>query len=166
MKLFAKLLIAILFIAMLLPFTILKDDGGDTLMSFSDFSWPEFSLFAPFDGDKPAKTASDLAGRGVFYQWYDAEGNVQFTTDPPPAGVEYIVKEYDSNTNVIRAVKLPSVDEGSLDGDKSVSPVSPAEPEEIGSPYSQEAIKKLFEDSKNIEKMLKERLQRQEALLN
>jgi hypothetical protein len=47
MKLFAKTMIAALFIAMLLPFTILKDDSGNTLMSFSEISLPDFSM--PFD---------------------------------------------------------------------------------------------------------------------
>ena len=53
MKLFVKLMLALLVLALLLPFTILKDDHGNTLMSFSDFSlsdvkMPDFSM--PDDG--------------------------------------------------------------------------------------------------------------------
>ena len=44
MKLFTKIMIAVLFIALLLPFTILKDDSGDTLVSFSDLSFPDLSM--------------------------------------------------------------------------------------------------------------------------
>ena len=42
MKLFVKLMLAGLVLAFLLPFTLLKDDQGKTLMSFSDFSLARF----------------------------------------------------------------------------------------------------------------------------
>ncbi len=166
MKLFAKLMIAVLFIALLLPFTILKDDKGDTLISFSDLKWPEFLLPGLGDSGEFGNPIEGLDGRVVFYQWYDAEANVQFTTEPPPDGVEYTVKEYDPNTNVIQAVKLPGSERENGDDKGSSAPAASAQSQEIGNPYDPEAIRKLFEDSKNIEKMLKQRLQRQEALLN
>jgi hypothetical protein len=127
MKLFAKLMIAVLILAMLLPFTILKGPDGKTLLSFSDFSLPDFNLpdFNLPDMpkmpsvDMPGASDGDLAGKDLFYKWYDADGNVQFT-----------------------------------------------KPEDIGNPYSQESIKKLFEDAKNIEKLLNQRAMDQESALN
>ena len=165
MKLFAKTMIALLVIAMLLPFTILKGRDGSPLMSFSDLSFPSFSLpdmpKMPRAGDL-APSAGDLSGKDIFYQWYDAKGNVQFTSEPPPDGVEYTVKGFDPNANVIQAVEpLPA--EG--DEPAAISEVRPSD-DDIGNPYSQEAIEKLFKDAQNIEKMLNERLKQQEAFAN
>ena len=102
MKLFAKTMIALLVIAMLLPFTILKGRDGSPLMSFSDLSFPSFSLpdmpKMPRAGDL-APSAGDLSGKDIFYQWYDAKGNVQFTSEPPPDGVEYTVQAQTRSAN-------------------------------------------------------------------
>ena len=109
-----------------------------------------------------APSAGDLSGKDIFYQWYDAKGNVQFTSEPPPDGVEYTVKGFDPNANVIQAVEpLPA--EG--DEPAAVSEAKPSD-DDIGNPYSQEAIEKLFKDAQNIEKMLNERLKQQEAFAN
>ena len=115
MKLFVKLMIAILVIGMLLPFTILKDDDGDTLASFSDISLPDFSMpgFSmpkmPKFSEPSIEPASDddLTGKDLFYKWYDADGNVQFTTEKPADGIEFTIKGFDPDANVIQAVKIP-----------------------------------------------------------
>ena len=167
MKIFAKLMIAALVIALLLPFTLLKDDSGNTLMSFSDFNLPDFSLpdlpKLPSTKDL-APSVDGMGGKDIFYKWYDADGNVQFTTEPPANGIEYTIKGYDPNTNVIQAVEMPRVES---DGEDS-NPVKqkPADPVADENPYSPESIKKLFEDTKNIEKILNQRLQQQEAQVN
>ena len=114
MKLFVTFMIAVLFIAMLLPFTILKGRDGNTMMSLSDIELPDFSLPSmPSMPKLPKLTGSsepvpaddsDMTGKDVFYKWYDNEGNVQFTTEPPADGIEYTLKGFDPNTNVIQAV--------------------------------------------------------------
>jgi hypothetical protein len=152
---------------MLLPFTILKDDSGDTLMSLSDISLPDLSMpdmpkisdakmSAPLDGD--------LSGKDVFYKWYDSDGNIQFTSEPPPEGIEYTLKGFDPDTNVIQAVKAPPKESGSDESTPAQS--KSTDPEVIGIPYSQDSIKKLFEDTKNIEKLLQQRLQDQDSQIN
>jgi hypothetical protein len=171
MKLFAKLMIAVLFIAMMLPFTILKGPDGKTLMSLGDIELPDFSLpkmpdFPSFSGSSTPVPSdeNDLSGKVLFYRWYDAEGNVQFTTEPPAGGIEYTVKGFDPDTNVIQAVTLPP--EETRVTEEGGSDQETAAPEDIGNPYSQESIKKLFEDAKNIEKVLNQRLKDQESALN
>ncbi len=166
MKLFAKLMIAVLFIAMLLPFTILKDKNGDTLMSFSDLSLPDFSLSGlPDMPDAGEITPSiDLGGKDVFYKWYDADGNLQFTTEPPPDGIEYTAKGFDPNANVIQAVKLPQPETEA--GETAAAQEPSSGTDGIGNPYSPEAIEKLFKDAKNIENILNQRMKDQEAVLN
>ena len=164
MKLFAKLMLALLVIAMLLPFTVLKDDSGKPLLSFSNLSLPDFSL--P-DFGKVEKLAPGgglgASNEVLFYRWYDAEGNVQFSNEPPPAGIEYTVKGYDPEANVIQAVKP----EATTDAPRPAAE-SDAEQEsgKIANPYSPESIEKLFEDAKNVEKLLNQRFEQQEQVLN
>lgn len=163
MKLFAKFMIAGLFIAMLLPFTILKGPDGKTLMSFTDIDLPDFSLPSlPKLPDASSMSSSNdsLGGKDLFYKWYDAEGNVQFTTEPPAEGIEYTVKGFDPDTNVIQAVELPQEE-------PEPDETPPAKnSEESGSLYSREGIEKLFKDAKDVEKLLNQRMKDQESALN
>ena len=144
MKLFAKLMIAGLVIAMLLPFTFLKNKEGGTLLSFSDISLPDFSMpeLPKLPNARDITPAIDgLDGQDIFYKWYDAEGNVQFTTEPPADGIEYTVKGFDPDANVIQAVKVPP--KASRSGETS-SAEKTSSAEDIGNPYAQESIKNLF----------------------
>ncbi len=168
MKLFAKLMIAVLFIGMMLPFTILKGPDGKTLMSLSDISLPDFSMpkmpkfSQAFKGSEPIPgDDSNLSGKDVFYQWYDAEGNLQFTSEPPAQGIEYTVKGFDPNANVIQAIKAPQEqDEAETDEQKS------AKADDFGNPYSGDSIKKLLDEARNVEKLINQRLKDQESALN
>ena len=169
MKLFAKLLLAALVIAILLPFTILKNDQGKPLMSFSSFSLPDFSLpdfsMPDLSGLTPSdQLTSSSSGTVNFYKWYDAEGNVQFTTEPPPDGIEYQVKGFDPNANVIQSVKLPEVETEEREAPVA-SETGSAKPG-LANPYDVDTIKKLFENTENIEKLLSERLGNQNSTLN
>ena len=158
-----------------MPFTILKGPDGNTLMKFSDFglpdlpfelpgfTLPEVSTIAP-SGETRLQTAEELRaaddnlkGKDIFYQWLDSDGNIQFTSEPPPDGVEYTVKGYDPDANVIPSVKLPA--KKKTDGEPSGG--SELKGGESVNPYSSESIKKLFDDAKNIEKMLQQRFKDQ-----
>lgn len=165
MKLFAKLMIALLVIAMALPFTVLKDDSGKPLISFSDLKMPDFSLpdFSEVEQLAPGIDSAD-SGKSLIYEWYDSAGNRNFSSEPPPEGVEYTVRGYDPDANVIQAVKLPEQAQPEEPAGGDTEPVT--EPGEIGNPYSAEKIDKLFEDARNIEKLLNQRLQQQEQAFN
>ena len=168
MKLFAKFLLAALVLGLLLPFTILKDDQGKTLMSFSDFSLPDMSLpdMPSFDGvSKLTPSSSDIGGKSIFYKWYDAEGKVQFTTQPPPDGIEYTVKGYDPNVNVIQSVKVPEAEPAGTGETTATSESTGAQPG-LANTYDADAIKKMFEDTKNIEKLLNQRYENQNSTIN
>lgn len=169
MKLFAKLLLAALVLAVLLPFTILKDDSGNTLMSFSDFSLPDFSLPSVSDKLPDVKQITPggnlLQGEDTVYQWRDDDGNLHFSTEPPAQGIEYEVRRFDPDANVIQSVKLPSGQKAEKAGGNRDAAVS-AEPAEIGIPYTGESIQKLFEDARNLEKLLGQRFDDQEKAIN
>ena len=168
MKMFYKVLFALVVLAILVPFAVLKNDAGKPLMSLSSFSLPDFSLpEAPLPEMRSLSSSkvpveaddSDLSGKDVFYKWRDAEGNLHFTSEPPPEGVEYTLKGYDPDANVIQSVEPESVVIEAETEAATQASAQTREPGDIGNPYSQESIEKLFKDAKNIEKMLNERLQ-------
>ncbi len=166
MKLMWKLLLTVLVISLLLPFTLLRDDTGNTLLDFSNFKWPDWRkstkiILNAFESSDPTPESVD-----IIYQWVDAEGNIQFSNTPPPEGIKFSVKNYDPELNNIQSVTSKT---GEVNG--SVVPINdPPEnkfttTEDLGSPYSADGIEKLFEDANNIEKLLNQRLLKQEAAL-
>jgi len=162
MKLFVKLMLALLVLAFLLPFTLLKNDQGNTLMSFSDLSMPDFKLPQLSNGKElmPAQVGSGTMD--TFYKWYDPKGNIQFTSEPPPDGVAYTVKQFDPDTNVIQAVHLPveaAAEPAPAPGGENSSQVSL-------NPYDSKGIEKLFEDTRNIENLLNQRTQNHNDIIN
>ena len=170
-------MLAGLVLAFLLPFTLLKDDQGKTLMSFSDFSLGDFNLpgfsLADFNlpdilgDDRLLSTDGGGSREDIFYRWNDAKGNVHFTTEPPPDGIEFSVKGYNPDANVIQAVKLP-------DEPVAEPPATVAEPasadkssaQDIDNPYNKNNVQKLFDDSNNIEQLLNQRLNNQNSVIN
>ncbi len=162
MKLFVKLMLATLVLAILLPFTILKNDQGKPLMSLKGFSLPDLPSFKTTTSLTPASVKA--GGKDIFYKWYDSEGNVQFTTEPPADGIEYTVKGYDPNTNVIKAVEVPK--EEVARQDPVVISDGSAEGQQELNPYDSESIQKLMVETKAIEKLLNQRFENQNSALN
>jgi hypothetical protein len=168
MKLFVKLMLALVVLALLLPFTVLKDDTGNSLMSFSDFSMPDFKmpeLPGMPSGKSLVPSVNGSAGMDVFYKWHDAEGNVHFTTEPPADGVDYMTKEFDTDANVIQSVDMP-VQETIREKPPTATQGEVSSKSEQPNPYDTDQIKKLFEDTENIEKLLQQRTENQNSALN
>ena len=174
MSLFVKLMLAAVVIALLLPFTLLKDDQGKTLMSFSDFSLPDISL-----PDISIPDMSDLmsskklvpsnissGGKDIFYQWNDAQGNVHFTSVPPADGIEYMVKGYDPNTNVIQAIKKPTEPDPLESAPNASDPWAGGSTPSLDSAYNPDNVQKLINDTKNIENLLNQRYENQNSTIN
>ena len=164
MKLFGKLFIAVLIIGILLPFTILKGSDGKPLMSVSDLKLPKLSTpdlpkLPDLGGKNDSASVND---NNVIYKWTDAEGRVQFSSSPPPEGIEFTAKGYDPNTNLIQAVKIPT-EEVELKSEETGSGKDVTSLDDISDVYSPEKIEKLFNDAKNIEKLLNDRLKNQSA---
>ena len=182
MKLFYKLVLAALVIAFLLPFTLLRDEEGKTLMSFSslkmpDFKAPDISLpdikmpdfkMPDMSGSKQLIPSDDGQGRqDIVYRWNDSAGVIHFTTEPPAEGIPFTVKGYDPNTNVIQAVKLPEVEtpaqpiaiDATDTGEQESSP-------DLDNPYNQKNIQKLFDDSRNMQQLFDKRFESQNSAIN
>jgi hypothetical protein len=167
MKLFAKLLLAALVVAMLLPFTILRKDDGTTMLSFSDFKLPDFSPPALPElpkVDSITDSVGTSGGQVTIYEWRDSEGNIQFTNEPPPQGVEFAIRQFDPNANVIQSVQLPT-EEPEPAASETQQPQAPGAVE-APSPYSPESVKKLMDDAKNVEKLLNQRFQNQQTAID
>ena len=172
MKLFKKLVLAALVIALLLPFTLLKDEEGKTLMSFSSFSLPDLKMpdlkVPDMPGSKQLDTSVDDQGRrDIVYRWNDREGTIHFTTEPPAEGIKFTLKGYDPNANVIQAVKLPEIEEPAqpLTTDATASSEQNSSPD-LENFYNKDDILKLFDDSKNIQQLLNQRFDYQKSAIN
>lgn len=135
MKLFVKLMMFMLVLALAGPF-IMKGPDGRPLMSLKDLSLPDFSL--------PGKAPEQLSGKeqeawiawtdeqaapkepkvyvidpssqepvtakaGVFYRWKDGNGVWQFS-NLPKAGTPNIVVETDPNANVLQSLSAEKID--------------------------------------------------------
>ena len=165
MKLAWKLLLAVIVIGILLPFTLLKDDDGAPMLKFSELKWPDWRK-----ATKKIPRAIDPSEPGVenpdtIYQWSDAEGNMQFSNSLPPEGVEFTVRNYDPNLNVIQSVNVKPGEEESQEKEDVEAKKEMTASDDLGSLYSAEGIEKLFKDANNVEKLLNQRLQNQEAIL-
>jgi hypothetical protein len=173
MKLFTKMLIAVLVIVLLLPFTLLKGKDGSAMLNVMNLNSPSISLpelsmpdFLSLDlpglaGRISSSDDESPTGKDVIYKWTDANGNLQFSNNGPPEGVEYTLKGYDPNLNVIQAVETRATSPEAVLEFESKKKVTSAK--DIGSPYSIEKIEKLFEDANNIENLLNQRMEHQAA---
>ncbi len=173
MNLFIKLLIAILVISLLLPFTFLKDEHGNPMLSVRDLKFPSVTLpelsMPDFLSSAMPKLPGGVRGsdgelldrKDMIYKWTDADGNLQFSNSQPPEGVVYTLKGYDLNLNVIQAVEAQATGSGEVSGSQAKKKITSAK--DIGSPYSVERIEKLFEDTNNIENLLNQRFNNQAA---
>lgn len=156
MKLFIKLLIAALVLAVFLPFTILKNKDGRPLMSLDKLKAPDLSM--PKLPDVDATTGSKR--KDIIYQWRDAQGELHFASSPPAEGIQYTAKGYDPNANLIQSIEVKHEEP---ENTVSESPIR--KPADIGNPYSPENVEKLINDAQNVQKLLNDRMKQQEALL-
>lgn len=160
MKFFVKLLIALLVLAVLLPFTVLKGKDGSPLMSLDDLKLPDLSLPEVPDSIGIPEVGSAINRTDVIYQWRDAKGELHFTSTPPAEGIEYTAKGYDPNANLIQSIDIEHTEASKQEVQESQVKT----PSDIGNPYSPEKIQKLFDDARNVEKLLNDRMKQHEAL--
>ncbi len=160
MKLFGKLLITALVLAILLPFTILKGKDGKPLMNFSKIKAPDISMPSMPDAVKKVDIKATSTSKDVIYKWRDEKGELHFSSTPPPDGIKFTSKGYDPKTNLIQSVKVKEQQPEKTEKKPEIKKVS-----DIGSPYSPAKVEKLMKDAQNIEKLLNDRVKKQEALL-
>lgn len=160
---FYKLMIALLVIAGLAPFTFIKGKDGKPLMSFSDIKMPDSSI--PDIKLPDLETKDNAVQDGTVFKWKDQNGIWQFSSEPPPKGLEFSSTVYDSNMNVIQAVETKRTE-----AKKNMLEIEDKEPTKdvpgITDAYSPEKVEKLFDDAKNLDKLLGDRVKEQNEILN
>jgi hypothetical protein len=159
MKLFVKLMIAAVVLAVLMPFTFLKGKDGNPLMSLDRLKAPELSM---------PQLAGDNISRGtgredIIYQWRDADGEINFTSSPPPEGIQYTSKGYDPDTNLIQSISVKEEQSEILETPAAATQIK--KPADIGNPYSPQNVEKLINDAQGVQQVLNDRLKQQEALI-
>ena len=125
-------------------------------MSLDKLKAPELSM-----PKLPGGEISAGSGRtDIIYEWRNAEGELHFTSSPPPEGIEYTVKGYDPNVNLIQSIQVKHEE-------PEKTPVEPQlkKPADIGNPYSPQNVEKLINDAQNVQKVLNDRLKQQEAMI-
>jgi len=125
-------------------------------MAFFDKGTSEFNKLK---AKAPKNLSSVVTDEKVqVYKWRDEHGVMQFSNVPPPTdrNAEQVV--LDPNSNLMQAVKVP---------EKAPEKESPknAGQAKMPNPYSVKGVKKVMEDVRGVEDMLKQRQdQQQEAL--
>ena len=149
-------------IAAVLSFTIFKGEDGKPLLRFSEFKVPEIELADFPSMSLPESwwtTGSELPRAEItIYKWTDVEGNLQFSNSPPPEGIEYTVKKYNPNENVIPAVSTDSSNAGQLLNKSS-------QDGDFGGIFPPGVIEKLFKDANNVDKPQTDRKNNLDAVL-
>lgn len=156
MKFFAKLMLAVLLIAIALPFTLLKGKDGAPLMSIDKVKMPELAM--PEMPDLDFSLPGNKPEPDTVYKWQDAQGIWQFSSTPPPQGTGYTVQTYDPNANQIQAVEAS----------KGITTPAQQKNQETPKPtdvYSPGGVKQLIENAQQLQQTLNERNQQQQQLL-
>jgi hypothetical protein len=88
------------------------------------------------------------------YKWRDKNGVMQFSTTPPPGLANTEQLELNPNSNLMQAVKSHIKEEQNL----VVQAESP-------NPYTVQGMKKVMDDARGVEELLRKRQQEQQSMI-
>ena len=115
------------------------------------------STFESLKAKAPANLTNVVTDEKVqVYKWRDKNGVMQFGNTPPPSVRNAQLVELNPNSNVVKAVKVPVVEE------KPVASSAVEQP----SPYSVKGMKKVMDDAKGVEQMLQQSHDQRSKALN
>lgn len=126
---------------------------GKTPFDSSDMKVPDLSFSSPKLDD-----INPLSDSNKVYKWVDENGVTQYSSEAPPESVKSKILDIDPNVNVVQGLKLEEDDTEEI-----AQTQTNALPQ--GSVYNPQAIKKLMDDAKNVQKKLNERYKEQENAL-
>ncbi len=154
MKLMLKLMLTLLVLAVVLPFTPLMP-GGKPLMALSDIRWPDIEMPRLPGIDVPS-LPEETGRTQLFYRWKDAEGNIHFSDKAPKGRVDDLsTVEVYPDANLLPAVDVKPAEKAAP---VEKQPVTPKK-QEAEHPYSPETVKKLFDDVNQIKTQAEKRNQ-------
>ena len=117
--------------------------------------------------DSVQETATPGSVKQTIYKWTDTDGVLQYTSEPPPEGISAEIVKVDPNANLIQAVKAPEPEQEavSVAAAPTETEKTPAGPD-IPFPYTPEQIKKTMDDAKNVQKMMNDKADKQQQILD
>lgn len=156
-----RLLLLILLLAVIFPFTFpLKD--GRPLLSWSDIQLPrkpDIDIKLPTLSAAGEANPSTPSQSVILYRWRDGNGGLQFSNLQPPQGVAYEIIKVNPETNLVQGVGTEdNVMAERTDGDTA----GPALPSPLS--VSPEEAAQLLEEARRIQALSEERVRQQEAL--
>lgn len=89
------------------------------------------------------------------YKWRDKNGVMQFSNTPPPDSIKGEKVELKPNNNIIQSVKIEN--KAVVEKESNV---------EMPRPYSIKGMKKVMDDAKGVEDLLKNRHESQKKMFN
>ncbi len=108
-----------------------------------------------------SKLKDNVPGAGTsqevtVYKWRGTNGVMQFGSQPPPGAQNVEVMSVNGNKNVVDAVKIPPKQEARATAATEIS---------APSPYSVKGMKKVLDDAKGVEELLKKSQQDRERMI-
>jgi hypothetical protein len=115
------------------------------------------SEFEKLKAKAPKNLTSVVTDKKVqVYKWRDERGVMQFSNTPPADGGQAEQVVLDPNKNIVDAVKMPVRSDTGKEVAKAESP----------SPYSPKGMKKVIDDARGVEQLLKQRDEDQQKMLD
>ncbi len=119
------------------------------------FSGGGTSEFAKLKAKAPKGLSSVVTDEKVqVYKWRDKNGVMQFSNTPPPDSAKSEKVELNPNSNIIKAIKVEK---------KEV--VKKEASIKMPKPYSVKGMKKVMDDARGVEDLLKNRQESQQKML-
>ena len=113
------------------------------------------SEFAKLKAKAPKNLTSVVTDKTVqVYKWRDKNGVMQFSNTPPPDSAKSEKVELNPDSNVVKAVKVERKEIIKRQASGSVP-----------GPYSVKGMKKVMDDAKGVEELLKNRHDNQQKML-
>ncbi len=152
MRLIIKLLLFVLVAGIFLPFFTLGPGGGPLLdppeLALLDIEVPQLPNFM---GKEEAVTTSGSSTQ--VYRWRDSEGQIHYSSEPPPKTVKAKGVTLDSHVNVVPAVKFDATPRQRETGKQSREKL----PGSIDPIYSPQKVKQLIDDAHDAQDLLNSR---------
>jgi hypothetical protein len=164
MRLIIKLMLLLLLVALVAPFTLPLKNGAP-LLKWSEIKIPGASWLPQLPDFTPLTRSGSEEGGSVpltSYKWQGADGNWHFG-DTPPKNIAYETVTVDPNTNLIQATIPSSVPAAAPSGT-----VKNPQPQPAYSPamaYDPEKVGEIMDSARNVENLLQQRKEQQDQLL-
>ena len=164
MKLFIKLMLLLLVLGGVLPFITFGPDGSP-LFKLKDLQAPELKLPSFLNPTAIKKQFSDSTQSSkprTIYKWYDTDGQMHYTSEPPPTGTRAEIIQLQSDVGVQLATEpgiLAKTHTPKETGRPSVS-------KNLGEPHSPMDVQQVIDHTRNVQRLLNERKQAYDRLLD